>query len=250
MKHAFVLAAAACLASPALAHSIDDAMEACLDQAISTSDNIQCFGTAEAAWDGKLNEVYSAILPQLSRELQRDLRDAERAWLRFRDADFAFASTFYLEVKEGSMWWPASQAYQAYAVRDRVVDLMSYTTIGEAVERRAYPLHEIDQELAECAHRNPSTAGLRRCTLAAAGLWEKALAGVSRELHAGLPGEARDALEASERAWADYKVQEVAFSANYSASIASRLEHEARILDITRTRFHQLNRIREQLHEL
>ncbi|MBI2297753.1 MAG: DUF1311 domain-containing protein [Armatimonadetes bacterium] len=61
--------------------------------------NQQAWRDAEAA-DRKLNEVYRKLLPLLPDKVATDkLREAQRAWVRFRDLECRFAGD---EMRDGS----------------------------------------------------------------------------------------------------------------------------------------------------
>lgn len=51
---------------------------------------VECLRTEFSAWDEILNREYEALQPLLDEEQRAALRDAERAWIAYRDADCAF----------------------------------------------------------------------------------------------------------------------------------------------------------------
>ncbi|MGI4849444.1 MAG: lysozyme inhibitor LprI family protein [Janthinobacterium lividum] len=49
-----------------------------------------CIATESTLQDARLNRVYSAVLKLLPPARQKKLRDVQRAWIKFRDADCIF----------------------------------------------------------------------------------------------------------------------------------------------------------------
>ena len=90
-----VMLLAGAFAGPALADDdqIDADLEACLDGEMSTQGMVECYGAAYEAWDAALNEAYATLMDTLSEEEATALRDAQRAWIRFRDAESAFLAS-------------------------------------------------------------------------------------------------------------------------------------------------------------
>lgn len=60
-----------------------------------TADMRDAQGKAHESWDKELNRVYGELMSQLSAEEKVLLRDAQRAWLSFRDS-------------EAKLWWAES----------------------------------------------------------------------------------------------------------------------------------------------
>ncbi|MES2819271.1 MAG: lysozyme inhibitor LprI family protein [Pseudomonadota bacterium] len=83
----FTLLAAVTL--PALAE--DDGYTAayapCMDAAVSTQDIVECTDEETLKQDGRLNRGYKAALQGFSDEQQPRLRDAQRLWVKYRDAN-------------------------------------------------------------------------------------------------------------------------------------------------------------------
>ena len=71
----------------------------CMDKAQTTSDFVECADDAFCYWDVILNETYRKAMKQCPYDTDEAcaayvgrLREAERAWLRYRDATVAFLS--------------------------------------------------------------------------------------------------------------------------------------------------------------
>lgn len=68
----------------------------------STHGMVQCLATETEAWDEVLNREYAALIRALDEEQTAALRDAQRKWMAFRDADCAFPDV----LVRGSMALP------------------------------------------------------------------------------------------------------------------------------------------------
>jgi uncharacterized protein YecT (DUF1311 family) len=53
-----------------------------------------CLQKEVAKLDAELNRTYKALLISMSPDLQKTLRESERAWIRCRDADLALFASF------------------------------------------------------------------------------------------------------------------------------------------------------------
>jgi len=69
---------------------IDSTYQACLDNASGNLAMITCTDTAASAWDKILNANYKAASAALDDKNRKLLREAQRKWLHYRDADQAF----------------------------------------------------------------------------------------------------------------------------------------------------------------
>src|SRR5690348_16837275 len=75
---------------------ITEAFYACIDKA--NSNNIEeayCISQEREQQDKRLNLTYQALLHKLDGEQKKNMVDAERAWLKFRDANGEFEDTLY-----------------------------------------------------------------------------------------------------------------------------------------------------------
>lgn len=64
----------------------------CYDSPVQADLNA-CAGAAFKTADTQLNAAYAALRQRLSEDGQRRLRDAERAWISYRDAECMFRSS-------------------------------------------------------------------------------------------------------------------------------------------------------------
>ena len=63
---------------------------ACMDESGGVTMNmLDCMGSEAEQQDARLNENYKAAMQALTPAQQTQLRDAQRLWIKFRDADCA-----------------------------------------------------------------------------------------------------------------------------------------------------------------
>ncbi|HLT47945.1 MAG TPA: lysozyme inhibitor LprI family protein [Rubricoccaceae bacterium] len=109
---------------------IDQRLGACMDADPSTHGMLRCLDAAYDDWDAELNRAYERVMAELEPEAADVLRDAQRRWLAFRDAEFAALDAVYGRM-EGTMWLPIHL--------DRKVDLVRRR--AEALRDYAWALH-------------------------------------------------------------------------------------------------------------
>ena len=72
----------------------------CLDKANGvTSEMLNCIGTETKYQDDRLNKAYKALMPLLSEARKKELQEAQRLWIKYRDAN----SHFYADPDGGTM---------------------------------------------------------------------------------------------------------------------------------------------------
>ena len=91
-RPALVLLSAAALAaslSPATAEMFGPGYQPCGDRP-NTLAIVACIDAKTKDWDRRLNAAYAALLDRIAPAQRAPLRDAERAWLAFREANCRF----------------------------------------------------------------------------------------------------------------------------------------------------------------
>lgn len=86
---AIVMTIPALLAFAFAAGAEEQDAETCPD-AVSTVDIVECLGDLYEDEDMRLNTAYRAAIEPLEGERRTQLRDAQRAWVAFRDANCLF----------------------------------------------------------------------------------------------------------------------------------------------------------------
>jgi uncharacterized protein YecT (DUF1311 family) len=135
MKTLLLAAVLAALAFPALAQEedtkdpIDQALTTCLDSpdGQSTMGMIACADQAYESWDKELNAAYAALLDGMDKESAAKLKGAQRKWIAYRDAEFAFQEGAWTEDL-GSLIRVTLALARADIMRARVLTLRSYMT--------------------------------------------------------------------------------------------------------------------------
>lgn len=95
---------------------------------ISQADMNRCAASEHASADKELNKVYNAYRARLDEEQKKQLRDAQLAWIRFRDLNCAFESS---GVKGGSAYPMVLSGCLAGVTRARVKQLAELATCKE-----------------------------------------------------------------------------------------------------------------------
>lgn len=100
MKHVLSILAGVMLASCASAAQAQDdasntpAYVACMDRASGVTVSMrECISEEHARQDALLNEAYRQLIRRLGTEGQTDLRNAQRAWIAFREADCVYRAS-------------------------------------------------------------------------------------------------------------------------------------------------------------
>src|SRR5271170_7961406 len=73
--------------APPTSKAIDARMDSCLQDHLSTAEMVDCTAAAAKAYDTTLNDYYQALLSGLDAKSAQKLRDAQRKWIQFREAD-------------------------------------------------------------------------------------------------------------------------------------------------------------------
>jgi uncharacterized protein YecT (DUF1311 family) len=124
MKALLLLLATA--ATPA-ADPTTAALRHCLDQPdnASTGGQSECETVAEKAYDQRMNRAYATLIRALPAPAADRLRQSQRSWLAFRDAE-AQARTALYETRHGTMYVPMEANDETIVTRDRALQLEGY----------------------------------------------------------------------------------------------------------------------------
>lgn len=94
----------------------------------STAAQVECQAAAGKAYDRRMNLAYAALLRRLSEPAAERLRVAQRAWLRFRNAD-SEAGRALFATRQGTIYLPIFAAREVAVVRERAMALESQLRI-------------------------------------------------------------------------------------------------------------------------
>lgn len=114
-------------AAETLRQDLDTQLASCQQQAVSTLDNRQCYEAANKAWDSELNKQYRLLLAGQSPAAQSALKNAQRAWVSYRDSYFRGMNSFY-QQQEGTIWGLVAAEAKLNVIKDKARDLYRLRT--------------------------------------------------------------------------------------------------------------------------
>ena len=130
LRHVILASGLAALANPVQAadHPLEAADAACYDEAMTTVAMVECAAASFDRWDDELNRQYKRLMALLSPDEQQALRDSQRKWIAFRDAEFAFIATTHSRM-QGSMYQPLHMEARKELVKARALQLASQVAV-------------------------------------------------------------------------------------------------------------------------
>jgi uncharacterized protein YecT (DUF1311 family) len=111
-------------------HPLDVTLEKCMEKNPSTHGSINCIVEAQQQWDAELNKQYKMLTQKLNAEQKTALLNAQRAWLKWRDAEFKHIEALY-STMQGTMYQPMQLSDRLEIVRKRALDLKGYAALFE-----------------------------------------------------------------------------------------------------------------------
>src|SRR5260370_26765200 len=116
--------------APDVSYPLEEFLDQCLAQPNhgSTAGQVECTNQARQRWDDKMNQDYRQLADHLGLKTQALLRDAQRRWLHYRDADQLLIDAVY-ELTQGTMFAPMQAYSHLRLVRERSLMLKSYFTV-------------------------------------------------------------------------------------------------------------------------
>jgi uncharacterized protein YecT (DUF1311 family) len=76
--------------------------------------------------DKELNAAYGLLIPKLQKNHQEEIKNSQRKWLEFRDAEFKFIISNWTRDNFGSSAWISRGDYRTTIVKERVMQLLHY----------------------------------------------------------------------------------------------------------------------------
>ncbi len=117
---------------------IDVRYERMLAQDSSTSGMVRAASEATKAWDEELNRVYGMLMKELDPEARSALREAQRAWIRYRDAELRAVDAIVEDHSErsggGTIWAVVRAGRVMELTRSRALTLSGYRDEGDWAE--------------------------------------------------------------------------------------------------------------------
>lgn len=106
---------------------IDKELKECLNEHPTTQGSADCIIKATAEWDKILNKYYNLLKDALSDDGKQNLLDAQRAWIKMRDKEFALIDQIYhVETGGGTMYIPMALNAKMEIVQRRAMELQTY----------------------------------------------------------------------------------------------------------------------------
>ena len=92
----------------------------------TTQGYTEAYGKYEEFLDKKLNETYNILIKYLDKKNQKVLRESQRKWIIFRDAEFGFINSNWVRNSFGASYTMSRGSNKVSIVHNRVVTLLSY----------------------------------------------------------------------------------------------------------------------------
>lgn len=100
-------------------------------EAMTTAEMQECVNTHYKKVDGELDRVYQTIISRLDKTRRTKLREAQRAWILFRDKSAAFEAS---EVEGGTMYPLVYQSVLASMTEKRIDELKNILDILQRID--------------------------------------------------------------------------------------------------------------------
>src|SRR5215469_15192927 len=208
--------------APDLTYPLDEFLQRCLAEPNhgSTAGQVECTNQARQRWDDEMNQDYRQLAGHLGVKTQALLREAQRRWLHYRDADQVLIDAVY-ELTQGTMFAPMQAYSHLRLVRERSLMLKSYFTVltnpkarkdlpragKEKEDRENSGNLEVDyapdDSLDHCIDQHATPSEQATCVDEALGRWDEAMNAVYEKLTERLP--AKSALVEAQRAWLAFR---------------------------------------------
>jgi len=95
----------------------------CMDKSGGvTSDMLDCIGAETKRQDARLNKAYKDVMASLTPARKKQLQEAQRAWIKYRDAN----CTFYADPDGGTMATVSSHDCFMSATASRAKELEGF----------------------------------------------------------------------------------------------------------------------------
>ena len=106
-------------------HPIDIWLDANMSKDPSTFGMRKTINQAQQKWEIEVNKVYKRFMLKLNRNQQNALRQSQRSWLKFREAD-GNAISEIVSAQDGTIHQLSGTSYGMELVRERTLKLISY----------------------------------------------------------------------------------------------------------------------------
>ena len=107
-------------------NNIDSDLKKCLSTDNSTGGQRKCINSARNSWDKELNKSYLSLSQKLSKTGKRELVEAQRNWILFRDSEFKLIDKYYFDVKKGTLFYVIAENKKLEIVKERALQIDEY----------------------------------------------------------------------------------------------------------------------------
>ena len=107
-------------------NKIDADLEKCLSKDNSTAGQRSCINSARNSWDKELNKSYLSLSQKLTKNGKKELVEAQRSWMKFRDSEFKLIDKYYFDVKKGTIFYVIAENKKLEIVKERALQLKDY----------------------------------------------------------------------------------------------------------------------------
>jgi len=107
-------------------NNIDQNLEKCLSQRNSTAGQRSCVISAQDSWDKELNKTYISLSQKLTKTGKKELVEAQRNWIKFRDSEFRLINKYYFDVKKGTLFYVVAENKKLEIVKERALQIKEY----------------------------------------------------------------------------------------------------------------------------
>jgi uncharacterized protein YecT (DUF1311 family) len=208
--------------APDVSYPLDEFLDQCLAQPDhgSTASQVACTNQASQRWDDEMNQDYRRLADHLGLGTQASLRDAQRRWLQYRDADQLLIDAVY-ELTKGTMFAPMQAYSHLRLVRERSLMLKSYfTVLTNPKARKDLPRagkqkedpensgslevdYPTDDSLDHCIDQHATPSEQASCVEEALDRWDEEMNAVYQKLTERLPS--KSTLVEAQRAWLAFR---------------------------------------------
>jgi uncharacterized protein YecT (DUF1311 family) len=208
--------------APDVSYPLDEFLDRCFARPNhgSTAGQVECTNRATRRWNDEMNHDYRRLANHLTPKTQTLLRNAQRRWLQYRDADRLLIDAVY-ELTKGTMYAPMQAYSHLRPVRERSLVLKSYFTVltnpkaSKELPRAGtekedpensgssevdYPT---DDSLSHCIDQHPTPSEQASCVEEALVRWDEAMNAVYKNLTDRLPSKSK--LVEAQRAWLAFR---------------------------------------------
>jgi uncharacterized protein YecT (DUF1311 family) len=93
-----------------------------------TRDYLIAYNKYEKFLDDELSKAYQLVMSKLPEQQKKELNEAQRNWIKFREAEFELIRNNWTRDNFGSSSWISRGDYRCSIVRDRVLQLLNYAS--------------------------------------------------------------------------------------------------------------------------